>query len=121
MQSGTATDAPMPPPLAALEHRVLHEAVAARLRELIVEGVLAPGAHLNERVLCAQLAVSRTPLREAFRTLAGEGIVLYAVLQRLIERGLEPLAGARQIDAGPTAASLLRGPSSAMSISKARA
>ena len=75
MQSGTATDAPTPPTLAALDRRVLHEAVAARLRELIVEGVLAPGAHLNERVLCAQLAVSRTPLREAFRTLAGEGIV----------------------------------------------
>lgn len=61
--------------IAPSDRRVLHEAVAERLRELIVEGVLAPGAHLNERVLCAQLAVSRTPLREAFRTLAGEGIV----------------------------------------------
>lgn len=63
-------------PLAALQRRVLHEAVAARLRELIIEGVLAPGAHLNERLLCGQLAVSRTPLREALRTLAGEGFVL---------------------------------------------
>ena len=59
----------------AVDRRILHEAVADRLRELIVEGVLAPGAHLNERVLCGQLAVSRTPLREAFRTLAGEGVV----------------------------------------------
>ena len=40
-------------------------------------------------------------------SLAREGIVLYALLQRLIERGLEPLAGARQIDAGPTANGLL--------------
>ena len=75
MQSETLVDATGAPTLGALDRRVLHEAVAARLRELIVEGVLAPGAHLNERVLCERLAVSRTPLREAFRTLAGEGIV----------------------------------------------
>jgi len=75
MQSDTVVDAATPPALAALDRRVLHEAVAARLRELIVEGVLVPGAHLNERVLCERLAVSRTPLREAFRTLSGEGIV----------------------------------------------
>jgi DNA-binding GntR family transcriptional regulator len=75
MQSEPALEAALRPMLAAVDRRVLHEAVAERLRELIVEGVLAPGAHLNERVLCAQLAVSRTPLREAFRTLAGEGIV----------------------------------------------
>lgn len=54
---------------------MLHETVAERLREAIIEGVLAPGTHLNERVLCSQWSVSRTPLREALRTLAGEGIV----------------------------------------------
>jgi len=42
-------------------------------------------------------------------SLASEGIVLYAILQRLIERGLEPLAGARQIDAGSPAAAPLSG------------
>jgi DNA-binding GntR family transcriptional regulator len=67
------SDPPSAPP--AADRRVLHEAVAERLRALIVEGVLAPGAHLNERVLCERLSVSRTPLREAFRTLAGEGMV----------------------------------------------
>lgn len=72
-----AVEAPaaMPVDLGAVERRVLHEAVADRLRELIIEGVLAPGAHLNERILCEQLQVSRTPLREAFRTLAGEGVI----------------------------------------------
>ena len=65
----------MPTDLGAVARRVLHEAVADRLRELIIEGVLAPGAHLNERILCEQLQVSRTPLREAFRTLAGEGVI----------------------------------------------
>lgn len=61
--------------IGAVDRRVLHEAVAERLRDLIIDGSLAPGAHLNERVLCEQLQVSRTPLREAFRTLAGEGVV----------------------------------------------
>ncbi len=55
--------------------RPLHEEVADRLRELITEGVLAPGARLNERVLCEQLKVSRTPLREAFKVLAGERLI----------------------------------------------
>lgn len=63
------------PTLGALDRRMLHEAVAERLRELIIDGTLAPGAHLNERVLCEQLQVSRTPLREALRTLAGEGVI----------------------------------------------
>ncbi len=41
----------------------LPEAAAERLRTLIIEGVLLPGAKLNERELCEQLGVSRTPLR----------------------------------------------------------
>ena len=50
-------------------------ALAERLREMIIEGELAPGARLNERALCERLGVSRTPLREAFRVLAAEGLV----------------------------------------------
>ncbi|KAA2213528.1 GntR family transcriptional regulator [Teichococcus oryzae] len=49
--------------------------VATRLRDLITQGHIAPGTRLNEVVLCAQLGVSRTPLREAIRRLAGEGLV----------------------------------------------
>lgn len=55
--------------------RPLHEEVADRLRAMITEGVLAPGARLNERVLCERLRVSRTPLREAFKVLAAERLV----------------------------------------------
>lgn len=57
------------------EHRTLPAAIAARLRELIIEGELAPGARLNERQLGERMNVSRTPLREALRLLAHEGLV----------------------------------------------
>ncbi|RST50772.1 GntR family transcriptional regulator [Variovorax sp. MHTC-1] len=53
----------------------LHDQVAARLRTMLVEGQIAPGAKLNERELSAQLRVSRTPLREAIKLLAAEGLV----------------------------------------------
>ncbi|WP_288251853.1 GntR family transcriptional regulator [uncultured Hydrogenophaga sp.] len=54
---------------------VLHEQVAARLRQMLVEGDIAPGAKLNERALCEALRISRTPLREAIKMLAAEGLV----------------------------------------------
>lgn len=53
----------------------LTDQVAARLRTLLIEGHIAPGAKLNERVLSEQLRVSRTPLREAIKLLAQEGLV----------------------------------------------
>ena len=53
----------------------LHDQVGARLRTMLVEGRIAPGAKLNERELCEQLHVSRTPLREAIKLLAAEGLV----------------------------------------------
>jgi len=58
-----------------IERRPLHEAAIDRLRDLIVQGDLQPGSRLNERVLAGQLAISRTPLREAFKLLAAEGLV----------------------------------------------
>ena len=61
---------------------------------MIVEGVLAPGTRLNERVLCEQLAVSRTPLRESFKTLAVEGLIELlpnrgAVVAEMSEKDIE--------------------------------
>ena len=49
--------------LASVPRQALHQEVAVQLRQLIVEGRIAPGAKLNERALCEQLHVSRTPRR----------------------------------------------------------
>ena len=61
--------------LPRIARRPLHEEAADRLRDLIIQGRLAAGARLNERLLTAQLGLSRTPLREAFKVLATEGLV----------------------------------------------
>lgn len=53
----------------------LHNAVLNQLRDMIIEGMLAPGARINEGQVGAALGVSRTPLREAIKTLASEGLV----------------------------------------------
>ncbi len=59
----------------SLSPRLLHEDATERLRDMIVQGELVPGAKLVERVLCERLGVSRTPLREAIKRLASEGLV----------------------------------------------
>jgi DNA-binding GntR family transcriptional regulator len=59
----------------AIQRRTLHDEVTARLREMLIEGHIVPGAKLNERDLCERLHVSRTPLREAIKRMAAEGLV----------------------------------------------
>jgi DNA-binding GntR family transcriptional regulator len=53
----------------------LHHNAAEQLRELIFNGQLAAGSYLDEPKLCELLAISRTPLREALKVLASEGLV----------------------------------------------
>jgi DNA-binding GntR family transcriptional regulator len=53
----------------------LHEAVVDRLRDMIVEDRLSPGDRLHEINLAEALNVSRTPLREALKLLASEGLI----------------------------------------------
>jgi DNA-binding GntR family transcriptional regulator len=60
----------------AINHPTLPAVVADRLRQMIVDGTLRPGTWLNERDLCEVLKVSRTPLREAYRMLASDGLLL---------------------------------------------
>jgi DNA-binding GntR family transcriptional regulator len=71
--------------------RPLHEEAADRLRDLIVQGRLAAGARLNERLLTAELGVSRTPLREAFKVLATEGLVELLPNRGAIVSQMDPL------------------------------
>ena len=59
----------------ALNSQNLHEATFQKLRSLLVEGKIAPGSKLNERELAESLNVSRTPIREAIRRLAADGLV----------------------------------------------
>jgi DNA-binding GntR family transcriptional regulator len=59
----------------AIRRVSLHDQVTARLRTMVVEGDIPPGSKLNERELCERMEISRTPLREAIKLLAAEGIV----------------------------------------------
>lgn len=53
----------------------LHADIVSQLRDFIVEGHLAPGSRIPERELCEKLDISRTPLREALKVLAAEGLI----------------------------------------------
>ncbi|NQW12501.1 MAG: GntR family transcriptional regulator [Alphaproteobacteria bacterium] len=64
-----------PPPSMAEASPTLAQVVAARLRDMIAQNDLPPGTRIRERTIAEQLAVSRTPLREALRILATERLV----------------------------------------------
>lgn len=64
----------MPEPI-PLRGTSLHDGVAARLRAMVFDRELAPGAWIDEKALAEAWAISRTPLREALKVLAAEGLV----------------------------------------------
>lgn len=53
----------------------LSEIAAERLRERILRGQLAPGAALAQESLAREFGISRTPLRDALKMLAGDGLI----------------------------------------------
>lgn len=59
----------------SITRKSLHRELVDRLQPLIISGELAPGAKVPEKDLCAQFGVSRTPLREALKVLASDGLV----------------------------------------------
>lgn len=88
----------------------LHGAVVTRLRAMIQDGELAPGEQIVETSLSAMFGISRTPMREALKVLASEGLVelrprrtpvvatvdaseIMAIFE--VMEGLEALAGRR--------------------------
>jgi DNA-binding GntR family transcriptional regulator len=64
---------------APLAPRALYQEVAERLRQQIFAGQLEPGSWIDELRLVAELGISRTPLREALKVLAVEGLVTMKV------------------------------------------
>lgn len=62
-------------PTPRLADAPLYQRVAERLRERIVSHTMAPGSWIDEQALTAELGISRTPLREALKVLAAEGLV----------------------------------------------
>ena len=70
------TDAVAQAPAApAFATRALYQDVAEHLRQQIFNRQIEPGAWIDELKLCAALGISRTPLREALKVLAAEGLV----------------------------------------------
>lgn len=64
------------------------DAVTNALREAILDGALQPSAWLREDELARTLQVSRTPVREALRRLADEGLVVKTAHQGTVVAGL---------------------------------
>lgn len=74
----------------AIKNRTLHDQVASRVRDMIIEGILEPGSRIDEARLIEDLGVSRTPFREALRTLAAEGLVIVQPSKGSTVRKLTP-------------------------------
>jgi DNA-binding GntR family transcriptional regulator len=70
--------------------RSLHDEVASRVRDMIIEGALAPGARIYEEQLAKTLGVSRTPMREALKTLASEGLIELAAARGAVVKRFSP-------------------------------
>jgi DNA-binding GntR family transcriptional regulator len=79
-----------------IERQALPDELAGRLRDMITRGELRPGSRINTPRLCSRFGVSRTPLREALKVLATEGLVQLmpnrsAVVQRVTDEVINEL------------------------------
>ena len=62
-------------PSQTIARKSLHLELVDRLHPLIISGDLAPGSKVPEKDICEKFGVSRTPLREALKVMAAEGLV----------------------------------------------
>lgn len=105
---GCIVDGPLSKPdnddtqIVPINRHSLHGALTERLRDMIIEGRLLPGTRINEGPLGKALGVSRTPMREAIKFIASEGLielipgrgaVIKALSQRDVREMLEVLCG----------------------------
>ncbi|MCC0054243.1 MAG: GntR family transcriptional regulator [Rhodobiaceae bacterium] len=94
-----------------IARRTLHDELVERLRALVTQGALKPGEKIPERELCERFGVSRTPMREALKVLAADGLVTLtpnrgATVTQLTIEDLEdvfPVMGALEALAGEIA------------------
>lgn len=99
----------------AIVRRSLTDELVARVRDLIIGGELEPGAKVPEAELCARFGVSRTPMREALKLLAAEGLVVLtlnrgASVARITQQEIDelfPIIGALEALAGEAACARL--------------
>jgi DNA-binding GntR family transcriptional regulator len=91
-----------------IHRRYLHDEVAQRLRELIRSGELEPRSRVNELELAERFGISRTPLREAIKILATEGLLellpnrgarVVSISNQEIDEMIEVVAGLEAIAA----------------------
>lgn len=89
-------------PALGISRRYLHDEVVDRMRDLIRSGELEPRARVNESELTERFGISRTPLREAIKILATEGLLellpnrgarVASLSQTEIEEMIEVIAG----------------------------
>ncbi len=66
-------------PASSLAPQALYQEVAEQLRQRIFSGELVPGSWIDELKLAKDYGISRTPLREALKVLATEGLVTMKV------------------------------------------
>ncbi len=96
---------------AIIPRKSLHGELVVLLRDMITEGELRPGDKIPEQLLCARFGVSRTPLREALKVLASEGLLQLApnrgaTVARITPEEIEelfPIMGALEALAGEMA------------------
>jgi len=73
-----------------ISRRTLHDELVGRVRDMIIEGHLAPGLRVHEGQLGQSLGISRTPLREALKFLASEGLITLVPGKGALVRRLTP-------------------------------
>ncbi len=73
-----------------ISQQSLHDELLNCLRKMIIDGQFVPGDKIPERQLCDQFGVSRTPLREALKVLAAEGLVQLAPNRGAMVAALTP-------------------------------
>lgn len=95
-----------------IKRTTLHSEIAELLRQMIFDGELEDDVRIPEKALCERFSISRTPLREALKVLANEGLITLlpnrgARVARITPEHIDevfPVMGALEAVAGEIAA-----------------